>query len=105
MGAIVDVSIDWVTQNIALGGEYDCHQTDEWTNHQRGTQDCLLDRIHLCGNTWDFTSCLFKNQMATFAIDDNMRGFNTTVDYCSYLWGVDNDRLFECAYSDEGARL
>jgi len=103
--AIVDVKIDFITQNVYLGNKYDCHQTDEWKNAQRGKQDCLMDRVHLCGNKWDFTSCLFINQLATFNIDDNMRGFNATVEYCSYLWGIDSSKVKKCAYSDEGARL
>mmetsp|Transcript_108440 Transcript_108440/g.188224 ORF Transcript_108440/g.188224 Transcript_108440/m.188224 type:complete len:190 (-) Transcript_108440:353-922(-) len=103
--AIVDVKIDWITQKVFTGGHYDCHQTDEWKIPQRGAQDCLLDRIHLCGNKWDFTSCLFMNQLATFQIDDNMRGFNATVEYCSYLWNIDHKNLTDCAYSDTGAHM
>jgi len=111
--AIVDVKIDWITQKVLLD-DYDCHQTDEWKLHQRGSQDCLMDRFHLCGSklggfgdssNWDFTHCLFMNRVATYQIDDKMRGFNATVDYCSYLWGLDTAALTKCAYSDEGRAL
>lgn len=105
MRAIVDVKVDFITQKVFLGDQYDCHQTDEWKDPQRGKQDCLLDRLHLCGNMWDFTSCLYINQLVTFNNTDNMRGFNTTVKYCSYLWGINHEALTQCAYSDTGARL
>merc|ERR1712008_374622 len=67
-----------------------------------------------CGNelggfghlsNWDFTSCLFMNQLATFQVDDEMRGFNATVDYCSYLWKLDVKAVKECAYGEIGRRL
>lgn len=111
--AIVDVRLDWVTQNV-VSDDIDCHQTDEWKLHQRGLQDCLLDRFHLCGNklgnaansfNWDFTACLFLNQLATFQVDDHMNGFNSTIEYCSHLWGVDTAALNKCAYSEDGRRL
>lgn len=111
--AIVDVKVDFITQDV-LEDDYDCHQTDEWKLHQRGAQDCLLDRTHLCGNklggfgdlsNWDFTSCLFMNQFATFQVDDKMRGFNATIEYCSYLWHLDVAAVTECAYSGVGRRL
>jgi len=111
--AIVEVKLDFITQAIPKD-DYDCHQTDEWKLHQRGAQDCLLDRIHLCGNklggfgnfsNWDFTSCLFMNQLATFQVNDQMRGFNATVQYCSYLWNLDVAAVTECAYSGIGRSL
>lgn len=110
MRAIVDVKVDFITQKVLLGSEYDCHQTDEWKDPQEGKQDCVMDRIHLCGNggdnlNWDFTSCLFMNQFVTTNKTDNMRGFNTTVEYCSNLWGLDYAAVTECAYSDTGAKL
>jgi hypothetical protein len=110
MRAIVDVHIDFCTQDVLLGSAYDCHQTDEWKDPQEGKQDCLMDRVHLCGNqgdtvNWDFTSCLFINQFVTTNKTDNMKGFNQTVEYCSNLWGLNFDRITECAYSDTGARL
>jgi len=109
MRAIVDVKIDFITQNVLLGSTYNCHQNDEWKDPREGTQDCLMDRIHLCGNegpnvNWDFTSCLYTNQFVTTKKTDNMRGFNKTVEYCQDLWGLGNAPT-ECAYSDKGAKL
>lgn len=110
MRAIVDVHIDFCTQDVLLGSAYNCHQNDEWKDPQEGKQDCLMDRVHLCGNqgdtvNWDFTSCLFMNQFVTTNKVDNMKGFNQTVEYCSNLWGLNFDHITECAYSDIGAQL
>lgn len=110
MRAIVDVNIDFVTQEVLLGSTYDCHQTDEWKDPQEGTQDCLMDRIHLCakednGMNWDFTSCLFMNQLVTTNKTDHMFGFNKTFEYCSAVSHVSYDSVRQCAYSDKGARL
>ena len=41
------------TAHVLLGSAYDCHQTDEWKDPQEGKQDCLMDRVHLCGNKGD----------------------------------------------------
>lgn len=110
MRAVVDVSVDFITQNVLLGGAYNCHQTDEWKNPPEATQDCLMDRAHLCANNgskvhWDFTSCLFMNQFVTSNNNDHMRGFNQTVEYCSNLWGLGYKAVTECMYSDIGAHL
>merc|ERR1719313_2872067 len=81
-----------------------------------------MDRIHLCGSrwnkvlhqddpeeaqpvNWDFTSCLFINQLVTTNKTDNMRGFNKTVEYCSDMWGVDLKGLYKCASTDWGTRV
>ena len=72
-----------------------------------GKQDCLLDRYQLCvrhrrttndagaagsaeddPNAWfDFTTCLYKNQIATDNITDHRHAFDLTVRYCSALTG------------------
>lgn len=118
--AIVDLRIDFVLQNVSTK-TLQCHWTDGWgpssadpVGHE-GLQDCLLDRYQLCAqNTdsptynkgwFDFTACLFANQIGTDIINDNMESFNKTVKHCSDVTGQDYEKLKACAESDQGRRF
>lgn len=46
--------------------------------------------------------CLFRNQAETDTITDGLARFNQTVEYCASLEGLDLDRLWSCAVSNDG---
>lgn len=112
--AIVDLHIDFIAQNLS-DSTMQCHYTDPWGPGQEGLQDCVLDRYHLCaqgfdpsfeGQHWfDFTNCLFRNQVESDVTDDDLNFFNATLRYCSYVNGYDYDLLKECAESEFGTTL
>jgi len=118
--AIVDLKFDFIVQNVSTTTQQ-CHFTDGWgasssdPKGQNGLQDCLLDRYQLCAENADdskntqgwfeYSLCLFRNQPATNTIDDHMKKFEATLEYCSEVSGFDHSKLKSCAESEKGAQL
>jgi len=120
--SIVDLHIDFIVQNVSTtASSFQCHFTDGWgasssdPKGEEGLQDCFLARYQLCAehaddpkNTqgwFDLSVCLFRNQKETDTIDDNRKGFEATLKYCSDVTGFDNSKLKSCAESQKGAQL
>lgn len=78
----------------------------------------MLDRIQLCaqhghgGNTdttpnawFGFSKCIWRNWEATDTIDDKLKSFDATVEYCAGLSGQDTKSLKTCAETSVGLDL
>jgi len=116
--AIVDVHFDFIVQNVSTE-TLQCHFTDGWgasssdPKGQEGLQDCLLNRYQLCAQSFknaaqswfDFSVCAFRNQKETDTLTDDMKKFDATMRYCSYVSGQDYSKLKTCAESNAGAHL
>jgi len=119
MREIIDLKIDFIVQNT-INTTLQCHYTDGWGPSpsdragQEGLQDCLLARYQLCAQHglgapaagwFDFTACLYRNQAATDKIDDGMKAFNETVEYCAGLQTYPLPALKGCAEGPKGLAL
>lgn len=117
--AIVNLRIDYIVQNVS-SHTLQCHYTDGWgpsasdPKGVEGLQDCLMDRYNLCAEFgqetkdqgwFDFTSCVYRNQKETDTTTDQMKRLNATVEYCSYVTGLDYHKLQSCAEDSQGLRL
>jgi hypothetical protein len=119
--AIVELHLDFIVQNSSVtpGSTEQCHFTDGWgasssdPKGQEGLQDCFLDRYQLCAqqvppgslDPFDLSVCLFRNQKETDTLNDNMKRFNATLQYCSEVTGFDHAGLLSCAQSPHGRQL